>query len=113
MRAKFPSEMKGAQKARALRRIERDSIPEVVEAIASGRLAVAWADEISRLPSGEQEGALAARLEPQARRWRAEREAARAIGGYLDSRERGVRPDLEEVWRLLREACGKSEHSVS
>jgi hypothetical protein len=99
----FPSEAKGAQKARILRRISRDSLPEVVEAMRAGRLPLAWADEISRLPRRKQGRELAVRLEEREARGVYEREVARVIAGYLDGLG-GGRPDLEEVGRVLRRA---------
>jgi hypothetical protein len=99
----FPSEAKGAQKARTLRRISRDSLPELVEAMRAGRLPLAWADEISRLPRRKQAKALALRLEEREKRGVCERGAARVIAGYLDRGCDGP-PDLEEVAQILREA---------
>jgi hypothetical protein len=95
--------MSATTQEKRARRVERRAIPEVAEAVRSGKLSVRLADQLLYLPKAQQKAELERRLKAVEDRERLSATVARTIREYLDSLN-GRRVDLVELGKIIREA---------
>jgi hypothetical protein len=95
--------MSATTQEKRARRVERRAIPEVVEAVRSGKLSVRLADQLLYLPKAEQKAELTRRLKAVEDRERISATVARTIREYLDGLE-GRKVDLGTLNQRIREA---------
>jgi hypothetical protein len=95
--------MSATTQEKRARRVERRAIPEVVEAVRSGKLSVRLADQLLYLPKAQQKAELDRRLKAVEDRERISATVARTIREYLDCLE-GRKVDLGALNLRIREA---------
>ena len=93
--------MSATTQEKRARRVERRAIPEVVEAVRSGKLSVRLADQLLYLPKAQQKAELTRRLKAVEDRKRISATVARTIREYLDTT---LKVDLQELNKRIREA---------
>ena len=97
--------MSATTQQKRARRVERRAIPEVVEAVRSGKLSVRLADQLLYLPKAQQKSELDRRLTEIAERERKHAIVARTIREYLDTT---LKVDLQELNERIRKALAWS-----
>ena len=93
--------MSATTQQKRARRVERRAIPEIVEAVRSGKLSVRLADQLLYLPKAEQKAELTRRLKAVEDRERISATVARTIREYLDTTSK---VDLQELNERIRSA---------
>jgi Asp-tRNA(Asn)/Glu-tRNA(Gln) amidotransferase B subunit len=93
--------MSATTQEKRARRVERRAIPEVVEAVRSGKLSIRLADQLLYLPKTEQKSELTRRLKAVEDRERISALVAQTIRQYLDTTSK---VDLQELNERIREA---------
>jgi Asp-tRNA(Asn)/Glu-tRNA(Gln) amidotransferase B subunit len=93
--------MSATTQQKRARRVERRAIPEIVEAVRSGKLSVRLADQLLYLPKAEQKAELERRLKAVADRERISALVAQTIREYLDTT---LKVDLQELNERIRDA---------